>query len=191
MSQARQGGHAPTEWTHMGRQSGRSALRPAPRREPALQTPGNRSALPCPAPSQGIEACCGRKPLAPPAPPRDRQLAVPKTSRGGGRAVTREEVMSTTSVRSNLAWEHWSHRKLSGRTPLRKMPLAAEGRKGWRELSRRPAAQVGVTANPGRDGEPQTRAVYRDWRRQTEGQRGKAQGRYYLVYTEESEAEFK
>lgn len=103
--------------------------------------------------------------------------------------------MSTTSVRSNLAWEHWSHRKLSGRTlislNLRKMPLAAEGRKGWRELSRRPAAQVGVTANPGRDGEPQTRAVYRDWRRQTEGQRGKAQGRYYLVYTEESEAEFK
>lgn len=65
------------------------------------------------------------------------------------------------------------------------------GRKGWRELSRRPAAQVGVTANPGRDGEPQTQAVYRDWRRQTEGQRGKAQGRYYLVYTEESEAEFK
>lgn len=151
-------------------------------------------AVPCPQPRN--RSLLWEETSCPPCPPpRDRQLAVPKTSRGGGRAVTREEVMSTTSVRSNLAWEHWSHRKLSGRTPtslnLRKMPLAAEGRKGWRELSRRPAAQVGVTANPGRDGEPQTRAVYRDWRRQTEGQRGKAQGRYYLVYTEESEAEFK
>lgn len=70
------------------------------------------------------------------------------TWEAGGRAVTRDKVMGipwTTLVRVNPATEPLEafQRRVTISMSFRNMCAAAEGRMGWRELSRRPGAQVG------------------------------------------------
>lgn len=66
----------------------------------------------------------------------------------GGRAITRDKVMGThwaTLGRVNPATEPLEafQRRVTISLNFRNMSVAAEGRTGWRELNRRPGAQVG------------------------------------------------